>query len=439
MDTDDLRFELTDRVATRTLNRPEKLNALSEAMIAAGIDHLRRCAEDAEVGAVLVTGAGRAFCAGGDVSAMGSPAREALTFEQRVDRQRAGQELSRLLAEIPKVTIAAVNGAVVGAGLGIALSCDLVFASDRARFGTAFAKVGFGGDYGTTWQLTRRVGPAKAKELFFLADLVPAEEASRLGLVNRVFPHDAFADEVGWIAARIAHGPLVSYRYMKENVNLSLTADFRTVLDRRPPARQARRRRRLHGDPADRGPARGPHAPGRARGAHRLAGRARRHRHRPPPSARLGRRDRLARSARAAGVVALGRAPVAGEGPHRRGARHRERDHSGGRPAAHGGARGGGARPAGPPALGGGEHARALAGRHPLRADHRRPRRRRLRLRGRGDGRRAGAGGRARPRPRHGGAERVDRRGACRAGVAPPPSVEVVPAVHVERLPGHRA
>ncbi len=231
-ETDDLRFELSDRVATLTLNRPEKLNALSEAMIAAGIDHLRRCAEDPEVGAVLVTGAGRAFCAGGDVSAMGSAAREALTFEQRVDRQRVGQELSRLLAEIPKVTIAAVNGAAVGAGLGIALSCDLVFASNRARLGTAFAKVGFGGDYGTTWQLTRRVGPAKAKELFFLADLVSAEEAAGLGLVNRVFPHDAFLDEVRKIAARIAHGPLVSYRYMKENVNLSLTADFRTMLDR---------------------------------------------------------------------------------------------------------------------------------------------------------------------------------------------------------------
>ena len=230
--TDDLRFELSERLATLTLNRPEKLNALSEAMIAAGIEHLRRSAEDPEVGAVLVTGAGRAFCAGGDVSAMGSAAREALTFEQRVDRQRVGQELSRLLAEIPKVTIAAVNGAAVGAGLGIALSCDLVFASDRARFGTAFAKVGFGGDYGTTWQLTRRVGPAKAKELFFLADLVSAEEAAGLGLVNRVFPYDAFLDEVRKIAARIAHGPLVSYRYMKENVNQSLTADFRTMLDR---------------------------------------------------------------------------------------------------------------------------------------------------------------------------------------------------------------
>src|SRR2546430_9861403 len=110
-DTDDLRFELSDRLATLTLNRPEKLNALSEAMIAAGIEHLRRCAEDPDVGAVLLTGAGRAFCAGGDVSAMGSAAREALTFEQRVDRQRAGQELSRLLAAVPKGPSAPVNGA----------------------------------------------------------------------------------------------------------------------------------------------------------------------------------------------------------------------------------------------------------------------------------------------------------------------------------------
>src|SRR5262249_32393973 len=133
---------------------------------------------------------------------------------------------------IPKVTIAAVNGAAAGAGLGIALSCDLCFASDSARFGTAFAKVGFGGDFGTTWQLTRRVRPPKAKKLFFPAGVVPADEAARLGLVNRVFPSDAFIVEVRSIAHRIAHGPLVSFRYMKENVNLAATGDFRALLDR---------------------------------------------------------------------------------------------------------------------------------------------------------------------------------------------------------------
>ncbi len=230
--TEDVLFALEDRVATLTLNRPDKLNALSDAMLEASLEHLRRCAADADVGAVLVTGAGRAFSAGGDVSAMGAAGAVPKTFEQHVDRQRAGHELSRLLFEMPKVTIAAVNGAAVGAGLGIALSCDLVFASDRARFGTAFARVGFGGDYGTTWQLTRRVGPAKAKELFFLADILPADEALRLGLVNRVIPQERFLDEVREIARRIAHGPLVSYRYMKENVNAALGSDFRTSLDR---------------------------------------------------------------------------------------------------------------------------------------------------------------------------------------------------------------
>ena len=229
--SDDLEFELADRLATLTLNRPDKLNALSDAMIDGAVAHLRRCATDPDVGAVLLTGAGRAFCAGGDVSAMGAAAARK-TFEEHVDRQHEMHELSWLLATIPKVTIAAVNGAAAGAGLGIALSCDLCFASDRARFGTAFARVGFGGDFGTTWQLTRRVGPAKAKELFFLADMLPAEEALRLGLVNRVFPHDAFLAEVQEIARRIAHGPLVSYRYMKENVDLSLASDFRAMLDR---------------------------------------------------------------------------------------------------------------------------------------------------------------------------------------------------------------
>jgi len=231
-DTDDLRFELVDRVAILTLNRPDKLNALSEPMIDAAIAHLERCATDPEVGAILLTGAGRAFCAGGDVSAMRGGSGTPRTFEQLVDRQKTGHELPRLLAEIPKVTVAAVNGAAVGAGLGIALSCDLCFASDRARFGTAFARVGFGGDYGTTWQLTRRVGPAKAKELFFLPDLIDAEEAARLGLANRVLPSETFAADVRAIVTRIAHGPMVSFRYMKENVNLSLTNDFRALLDR---------------------------------------------------------------------------------------------------------------------------------------------------------------------------------------------------------------
>lgn len=230
--TTDLRVELLDRVLVLTLNRPDRLNALSREMIEAGITCLRAAVEDPDVGAVMLIGEGRGFCAGGDVSQMASAGGAPPTYEESLDRQRRGHELSWLLYSMPKVTIAAVNGHAVGAGLGIAMSCDLRFASQGAKFGTAFAKVGFGGDYGTSWQLTRLVGQAKAKELFFLGDIVGAEEALRIGLANRVLPVDGFKDEALRVAAKIANGPLVSYRYMKENVNLSLTQDFRTLLDR---------------------------------------------------------------------------------------------------------------------------------------------------------------------------------------------------------------
>ena len=227
-----LKVELLDRVLVLTLNRPDRLNALSREMIEAGIACLRAAIEDRDVGAVMLIGEGRAFCAGGDVSSMASGDGAPVTYEDSLDRQRRGHELSWLLYSMPKVTIAAVNGHAVGAGLGIAMSCDLRLASENAKFGTAFAKVGFGGDYGTSWQLTRLVGQAKAKELFFLGDIVGAEEALRIGLANRWLAADGFKSEALAIAQKIAHGPLVSYRYMKENVNLSLTQDFRTILDR---------------------------------------------------------------------------------------------------------------------------------------------------------------------------------------------------------------
>ena len=231
-DTDDLKIELKDKVLLLTFNRPDKLNAMSGEMIQATITALEEAIYDPKVGAVMLTGAGRAFCAGGDVSAMGGSAAKPMTYEDRIDRQRRGQNLSWLLHSMPKVTIAAVNGHAVGAGLGIAMSCDLRFASEKAKFGTAFARVGFGGDYGTSWQLTRLVGEAKAKELFFLSDILLAEEAQRVGLCNRVLAADGFLEEALTIASRIANGPLVSYRYMKENVNMSLTQDFKTILDR---------------------------------------------------------------------------------------------------------------------------------------------------------------------------------------------------------------
>ena len=224
--------QVANKVATLTFNRPDKLNALSRDLLFQSIDRLTEWGRDPEVGAVVVTGAGRAFCAGGDVSMMAREGEAEQTLEQKIDGLREAQALSWLLYNLPKVTIAAVNGFAMGAGLGVCLACDLRIASDQAKFGTAYAKVGFGGDFGTTWLLTQYVGAPKAKELFFLGDVIDANEAHRLGLVNRVIAQDAFQAQVNEMATRIAHGPLTSYRYMKANVNLSASTDFRTLLDR---------------------------------------------------------------------------------------------------------------------------------------------------------------------------------------------------------------
>lgn len=231
----DLLVEVKNRVGILTLNRPDKLNALTPAMGTAAITALREMAANPDVGAVILTGAGRGFCAGGDVSAMqrgDEIGTKETTLEQRIDALRGRHEWPWLLYTLPKVTFAVVNGPVAGAGLGLALSCDLRIASDQARFGTAYARVGYGGDFGVTWQLTRLVGQAKAKELFFLPDMISAAEAQQVGLVNRVVPHEKLWEEAISVAERIAAGPLVSYRYMKANVNMATTVDFRTMLDR---------------------------------------------------------------------------------------------------------------------------------------------------------------------------------------------------------------
>lgn len=222
--------KVQDRVATLTLNRPDKLNALNPELLSGSIEALHSWSRDPNVGAIVVTGAGRAFCAGGDVAAMAQGTE--LSHEQNIDRLRAAQEFSWLLYNIPKVTIASVNGFAMGAGLGICLACDLRISSDQAKFGTAYAKVGFGGDFGTTWLLTHYVGAPKAKELLFLAEMMDAAEAHRLGLVNRVVAHDQLEAATHAVAAQIAHGPSISYRYMKANINLATHTDFRTLLDR---------------------------------------------------------------------------------------------------------------------------------------------------------------------------------------------------------------
>jgi len=226
---------VTDRIATLTFNQPQKLNALSPELEFESIQILKQWSIDPNIGAIVLTGAGRAFCVGGDVSKMDDGKGELLagdTFEQHVDGLRREHELAWLLYHMPKVTIAAVNGHAMGAGLAICLACDLQIASDKAKFGAAYARVGLGGDFGISWLLTHYVGAAKAKELLFLCDIIDATEASRIGLVNRVVPQEEFSTSVKDIASRIANGTGISYRYMKANINFAATADFRTLLDR---------------------------------------------------------------------------------------------------------------------------------------------------------------------------------------------------------------
>jgi 2-(1,2-epoxy-1,2-dihydrophenyl)acetyl-CoA isomerase len=221
-------------VATLTFNRPDRLNALSPELLTKSIDTLAGWEEDPTVAVVVVTGTGRAFCAGGDISGMSKENAAPRPLEERIDWLRRAQQISWRLYHMPKVTIASVNGFAMGAGLGICLACDLRIASDQAKFGTAYAKVGFGGDFGVSWLLTKYAGAPKAKELLFTADAFDAAEASRLGLLNRMVPHESLASETQSWATRLAAGPLVSYRYMKANVNLATTVDFRTMLDREP-------------------------------------------------------------------------------------------------------------------------------------------------------------------------------------------------------------
>src|SRR5204863_1326124 len=209
-----------DKVAVLTLNRPDRLNAMSPSMLDALLEALPRLAADPEVGAVVLTGAGRAFCAGGDVKAM-AEGREAegVTLEERAQALRARMEVSRWLHEMPKPTIAMVRGAAAGAGLSLALACDLRIAGDSARFGTAFARVGYSGDFGGSFFLTQLVGTAKARELYFTADLLDAPQALALGLVNRVIPDARLEEETLALATRLANGPRIALRYMKRNLN----------------------------------------------------------------------------------------------------------------------------------------------------------------------------------------------------------------------------
>lgn len=236
--TEDLLAELTGddaQVAVLTLNRPARRNALSPDMLAALAKMLERCEHDPDVRCIVLTGAGGAFCAGGDVKAMASDddaSGHGPSFEARLARQRQSQRATvARIYHMPKPVLAALPGAAAGAGMGLCMACDLRVAADTAVMMTAFARVGFSGDYGLPWLLTQQVGRTKALELFYLSDKLSAERCLSLGLVNWVVPEAQLRDKTLELAARIAGGPSVAYGYIKENINAACETSLEAFME----------------------------------------------------------------------------------------------------------------------------------------------------------------------------------------------------------------
>jgi 2-(1,2-epoxy-1,2-dihydrophenyl)acetyl-CoA isomerase len=233
--TTELLCVIRDRVAVITLNRPEARNSLSDALTPALRTMIRTCGEDPDVGALLLTGAGEAFCAGGNVKGMGAqrdPKKLAMSLDDRVaDLQERQRLLTGALVAVRKPTIAALPGPAVGAGLALALACDIRIAAQSVFVATGYARVALSGDYGIAWLLTRLVGTARARELMFTGDRVDAARAEAIGLVNRVVPDDKLQTEAFTLAKSLAEGPHLALRYMKDNLDEALQFDFETARD----------------------------------------------------------------------------------------------------------------------------------------------------------------------------------------------------------------
>jgi 2-(1,2-epoxy-1,2-dihydrophenyl)acetyl-CoA isomerase len=226
----DLIETIENGIATLTFNRPERLNALSTPIMQGLLDGLPRLAGDPAVKVVILTGAGRAFCAGGDVKSMAEGGEQRSAAEAAA-HLRSRMEVSRILHELPKPTIAMINGPAAGAGLALALACDLRIAGTSARLVTAFVKVGFSGDFGGSYFLTRLVGTARARELYFTGRPVAADEALTLGLVNRVVPDEELARVTIELARSLADGPSIALSLMKRNLNCAESGDLAEPLD----------------------------------------------------------------------------------------------------------------------------------------------------------------------------------------------------------------
>ncbi len=222
--------ERSGAVMTLRLNRPEKLNALNVEMSRELVHALLRAGEDRSIRAVVLTGAGRGFCSGGDVNFfMDARARRAIhEFQELLD---VGKEMCLAIATMPKLVIAAVNGPAAGGGMSLALACDLRIASERAMFKQAFAELGLYPDLGATFFLPRLVGLSRASELFYTSEALSAAEACRIGMVHRVYPHGQFEEETRKLAEQMAAGPPLAHRDVKRTMISEAHRELERAID----------------------------------------------------------------------------------------------------------------------------------------------------------------------------------------------------------------
>jgi len=234
--TDTVLYDVDGAIATVTLNRPDRMNTMNADLLDSALDSLQRAADDDRVRVVIMTGNGRAFCAGGDLEAMAAGDVPGVDGSQAVQARiamlRNAMRTSQLLHDMPKVTIAAINGACAGAGLAWACAADLRYCAESAVFNTAFMTAGLSGDFGGTWTLSRIVGPARARELYLLAEKFRAAEAERIGLVSRAVPDGELMGEVRRVAERVAGFAPLTMRAIKANLNDAQTVGFAEMLDR---------------------------------------------------------------------------------------------------------------------------------------------------------------------------------------------------------------
>lgn len=224
-------MDVKDRIATITLNRPERLNALGQSMREDLLAAMLRARDDAEVRVVLITGAGRAFCSGGDVKEMSDRVASGATSRRELEIWPIRDRILAEMRSMPKPVIAVVNGVAAGAGCNLALGCDMRLASDRASFTQAFVKRGLHPDWGGTYFMPRMLGTPRAFEFILTGDMIPAQQALEWGMVNRVVPQAELTDAAQEWARQFAAGPPIVYALAKRAIYRNLDADLSSALE----------------------------------------------------------------------------------------------------------------------------------------------------------------------------------------------------------------